>query len=144
MPPFVGLFFDVAVLAALGAAIFYCFRLSGQINRMRADRKEFETLIRSLDAAAARAGAVIRSLKEDAIVGSDTLQDKLNKSRAMCEELEIMIQAGDSLASRLQTLAEKGQPGHVAASAAPQEAEPPPRTRAERELLEAVRAKQQA
>ena len=39
MPAFVGLFFDVAVLAALGAAIFYCFRLSGQINRMRADRK---------------------------------------------------------------------------------------------------------
>jgi hypothetical protein len=151
MPYFVGLFFDTAILAALGVTIFYCFRLSGQMNQMRANREEFETLIRSLDAATARAAAVLRSLKEDAIGSCDALQDKINKSRAICGELEIMIQAGDSIANRLQTSAERGRPGQAAGSALPPDelkaalhAEPLLRTRAERELLEAIRAKQQA
>jgi hypothetical protein len=145
MSPFVGLFFDIAVLAALGVTIFYCFRLSGQLNRMRANRGEFEALIRSLDVATARAEAVIRSLKEGALGSGDALQDKINKSRAICAELEIMIQAGDSIADRLQLSAQGGlrSPPPGEAKGAPQ-AEAPPRTRAERELLEAVRAKQQA
>ncbi|MCE9507267.1 MAG: DUF6468 domain-containing protein [Alphaproteobacteria bacterium] len=145
MPPFVGLFFDIIILAALGITIFYCFRLSRQLNQMRANRAAFDALIRSLDAATARAEAVIRSLKEGALGSGDALQDKINKSRAICEELEIMIQAGDSIADRLQVLAERGRSGQPPGEAKDTlQAEAPPRTRAERELLEAIRAKQQA
>jgi prophage DNA circulation protein len=145
MSPFVGLFFDIIILAALGVTIFYCLRLSRQFNQMRADRKAFETLIQSLNFASARAEASIQSFKEVAVGNGDILQDKINKSRAMAEELEIMIQAGDSLADRLQALAEKSRKAFVDAPNTPEtKSEILPRTRAEKELLEAVKAKQQS
>ncbi len=154
MSPFIGLFFDILILAALGVTIFYCLRLSRQLNQMRADRKAFEALIQGLNLASARAEASIHSFKEVAVGNGDILQDKINKARAMAEELEIMIQAGDSLADRLQNLAE--QSGRAAAeksrkasadTSPPSETKSPeaqPRTRAEKELLEAVKAKQQS
>jgi hypothetical protein len=154
MSPVIGLLLNILILAALGVTIFYCLRLSRQFTEMRADRKIFETLIQALNLASARAEASIRSFKEMAAGNGDLLQDKLNKSKAMAEELEIMIQAGDSLADRLQSLAEKG--GKAAAensrkaaadtSSAPEarQSEIQPRTRAEKELLEAVKAKQQS
>ena len=154
MSPIVGLLLNILILAALCVTIFYCLRLSRQFNQMRADRKAFETLIQSLNFASARAEASIQSFKEVAVGNGDILQDKINKSRAMAEELEIMIQAGDSLADRLQALAEKSRKGSAEAPAAaetkPLAAEQrhslaaEPRTRAEKELLEAVKAKQQS
>jgi hypothetical protein len=143
MSQFISLFFDIVILAALGAIIFYCLRLSRQFNRLQADRKAFETLIQSLNVASARAEAAIRAIKEAAIGSGDALQDRINKSRALSDELEIMIQAGDSLANRLQTLAEKSRRAHVAINENPQ-TERQPRTRAERELLEAVKIKVQS
>jgi hypothetical protein len=161
-----GLLLNILILAALGVAIFYCVRLSKQLNQVRAERKAFETLIQSLNFASARAEGSIQSFKEVATGNGDILQDKINKARAMVDELEIMIQAGDSLADRLQNLAEKSR--RVSGAIAPesnlgrgapvdssqQETRQPevqskplaaePRTRAEKELLDAIKAKQQS
>lgn len=149
MSPYIGLFLNVMILASLCVTIFYCLRLSRQFDQMRADRKVFETLIQGLNAASARAEASIKSFKEVAVGNGDVLQDKINKSRALVDELEIMIQAGDSLADRLQGLAEKSRKASdVSASVEEPPAKRPmaaePRTRAEKELLEALKAKQQS
>ena len=151
MSPVVGLLLNILILAALGVTIFYCLRLSRQFDQMRADRKVFETLIQGLNAASARAEASIKSFKEVAVGNGDILQDKINKSRAMADELEIMIQAGDSLADRLQGLAEKSRRASTDAPGQPEAKQPEkhplaaePRTRAEKELLDAVKAKQQS
>jgi hypothetical protein len=155
MTPFIGLVFNILILVALAITIFYCIRLSRQFEQMRADRKAFETLIQGLNLASARAEASIHAFKETAVGNGDILQDKINKSRAMAEELEIMIQAGDSLADRLQALAEKGRRSFSAETEADSAASSPeiqtrqspaaePRTRAEKELLEAVKAKQKS
>jgi hypothetical protein len=153
MSPLVGLLLNILILAALGVTIFYCLRLSRQFEQMRADRKVFETLIQGLNLASSRAEASIKSFRETAVGNGDILQDKINKSRALADELEIMIQAGDSLADRLQDLAEQSgkaaaEKSRKAAMEAPEapetkQSEIQPRTRAEKELLEAVRAKQQ-
>jgi hypothetical protein len=151
MSPFIGLFLNILILAALGVTIFYCLRLSRQFEQVRADRKAFETLIQALNFASARAEASIQSFKEMASGNGDALQDKINKSKAMAEELEIMVQAGDSLADRLQALAEKSRKASTD-TPNPSETKQPetkqseiqPRTRAEKELLEAVKAKQQS
>ena len=145
MNPLLSLSFDIALLTALGVTIFYCFRLSGQFNRLRANARDFETLIQALNLALASVAAAILSLKEDALGSGDALQDKINQSRALFDELEIMIQAGDSLAERLQALAEKNRPEPAREGGPPPDKNPPrelqPRTRAEKELLEAVRTK---
>lgn len=147
------LLLNILILAALGVTIFYCLRLSRQFNQMRADRKAFETLIQSLNFASARAEASIQSFREVAVGNGDILQDKINKARGMAEELEIMVQAGDNLADRLQNLAEKSRRASTDTSMpearqpeAQQKQSPAaePRTRAEKELLEAIKAKQQS
>jgi len=143
MSPFVGLLFDIVIVAALGVTIFYCRHLSRQFNEMQSNRKAFETLIQSLNTASSRAETVIRSLKEAAIGSGDALQEKSGRARALADELEIMIQAGDNLANRLQSMAEKGRRANAADGSVPPETEAQPRSRAEKELLEALKAKQQ-
>ncbi|MCK5556343.1 MAG: hypothetical protein KAI76_08900 [Alphaproteobacteria bacterium] len=145
MSPFINLFFDIALLTALGVTVFYCFRLSRQFTQMRADRKAFEILIQSLNVASAKADASIKSFRETAVGSGDSLQEKINRSRALSDELEIMIQAGDDLANRLQSLAEKSRKvvtnkNSIEAS----KLDIQPRTRAEKDLLEVIRTKQQS
>lgn len=146
MNSFMSVFFDIVILGALGVTVFYCLRLSKQFNQMRADRKAFEALIQSLNGASARAEASIHAFRETAVGSGDILQDKINRAKAISEELEIMIQAGDSLANRLQEQAEKSRraaggntepAGSDDASASRSGSQP--RTRAEKELVEALK-----
>lgn len=150
MSPVVGILFDVVILVALGVTIFHCLRLSRQFNEMQANRKAFEALIQSLTVAASRAEAVVKSIKDTAVGSGEELQEKISRARAISEELEIMIQAGDNLANRLQALAEKGRKANpVESSVITEDDVPPapagvqPKSRAEKELLEAIKAKQQ-
>lgn len=148
---YIGYFFDVLVLAALGATIYHALRLSRQFAAMQADRKAFDALIQSLNIAASRAEAAIKSLRDAATESGNALQEKVNRCRGLADELEIMIQAGDNLADRLNKVATESR---KAASPTPSfiddEDEKPkaaaaqPRSKAEKELLEALKAKQKS
>ncbi len=146
--PSLGLILDIVLLGALGAVMHRAWILSKQFERTRADRAAFEQLISALNIAAGRAEEAIDGLKEAVQSAGDGLQSKVNGARALQAELEIMLQAGDSLAERLQTLAEKSRSSHTPAEAPAKPAEPvqapaatAPRTRAEKELLDALRDK---
>lgn len=144
MNPFVDVFFDVVLLTALAATVFYCLRISKQFDQMRADTKAFETLFQAMNIASARAEGAIRVLKETAADSAERLQDRLQKSQALADELEIMIHSGNSLAERLQKLAERSRKA-ADDTPTPTEAEwqedPPLKvlTPAEKELLEALK-----
>lgn len=146
-----GLIFDVLILAALVVTIRQAIRLNRDFAQMQADRKAFENLISSLNIAASRAESAIKALKETAVEGGDMLQEKINVARELTHELDIMIQAADSLANRLSGAAENARAPaatavrHAAAAvAAPQPAsqDSAPLSRAEKELLEALKARQ--
>lgn len=149
--PALGLVFDVILLGALGAAMYRAFVLSRQFEQMRADRAAFEQLISALNIAAGRAEEAVENLREAAQAAGDALQAKTSSARALEGELEIILQAGDSLAERLQTLAQNSRTAAPAASApapvqpaaarAPAETALAPRTRAEKELLDALKHK---
>ena len=133
----------------MGAAIFFALKLSKQLKSLQADRRAFDLLIQALNLSSAKAEGAVKNLKDTAMDSGDKLQSKINEARALSEELEIILQAGDSRAARLQKLAEKNRV--VAENAAPvlpapEEAAPAetkaPRSRAEKELLEALKAKQ--
>lgn len=145
MGAWINIVLDIAVLAALGVTIFHALRLSRQFQQMQADRKAFETLIAALNVASSRAEAAIQSLKATSLESGDKLQDKINRARGLADEMEIIIQAGDSLAGRLESLAEKSR--KASATTAPAAPEPEkqgaqPRSRAEKDLLDAIKAKQ--
>lgn len=147
--PSLGLVLDIVLLGAIGAAMHRAWILSRQFEQARSDRAAFEQLISALNIAAGRAEAAIEGLKAAVTDAGDGLQSKVNAARALEGELEIMLQAGDSLAERLQSAAEKSRASaqadtpprsEPARTAPPKAAEP--RTRAEKELLDALRAKQ--
>ncbi len=143
MNPTVALIFDVLILAALGGTIFYSFRLSKQFNDLHADRKAFEQLIAALNVSSAKAEGAIKGLKDAASQSVTQMQEKINAARELSDELEIMIQAGDNLAERLTKNASAKT---AKAIAAPEDDDIPqanqPRTKAERDLMEALKAKQ--
>ena len=149
MSAYLGLILDVALVAALGVAVFHARKLSKQITAMQADRRAFEQLIAALNVASSRAESAIKSIKETVAATGDKLQDKINTARSLSEEMEIIIQAGDNLAERLQDLAEKSRksvapsPAAAAALIESDDAKTQPRSRAERELMEALKGKQQ-
>lgn len=151
MPAETGMIFDLILLAALGVVMYRAHLLSRQFAEMQANRAAFEQLIQALNIATQRAEGAIMGLREAATESADGLQNKINAARALSDELEIMVQAGDSLAERLQNLASQNRSTNTAAPAAPAEeprtaAKPAtaPRTKAEKELLEAVKAKQKS
>lgn len=144
-----GLVLDIILLGALGAAMHRAWLLSKQFEQVKADRAAFEQLISALNIAVGRASEAIDGLKAATGDAGDALQSKVNAARALQGELEIMLQAGDSLAERLESAAEKSRVSSTAAPAAePPSARPAvpktpePRTRAEKELLDALRTKQ--
>lgn len=143
-----GLIFDVLILAALAVTIRQAMRLNRDFAQMQADRKAFENLIAALNIAASRAESAIKALKETAVESGDALQDKINTARELMHELDIMIQAADSLANRLSGAAENARPqapARPAPAAAPQPSPAQggaPLSRAEKELLEALKARQ--
>ena len=61
MSEFAGFALNVVILCALGAAIFYAWRLSAQLKSLQADRKALEGLITALNVA----GAIIAPLGEN-------------------------------------------------------------------------------
>jgi len=149
MPAATGMIFDFILLAALGVVMYRAWQLSKQFAQMQANRAAFEQLIQALNIATQRAEGAIMGLREAATESADGLQSKINAARALSDELEIMVQAGDSLAERLQNLAAKSRvaPSETVAAEedaprAPAKSATAPRTKAEKELLEAVKAKQ--
>lgn len=147
---------DITVLVVLLITIGYAIRLSRQLTGLRTDRDAINALIANLSTAVSRADAAIKNMRETALESGDGLQDKINAAREAFGELDIMIEAGNALAERLEGLAEKSRkaaqekPKKLAGESRPDEipesrAEPriKPKTRAEQELLDAIR-KQEA
>ncbi len=131
------LILDVFILVALGVTVFYSMNLSKQFNKLRADKVAFENLIKSLNLASSRSESVINSLKNTALNSSEDMQEKISRSRGMIDELEIMIQAGDSLANRLEDLASQSSRSNKV-----ENNKSDLRTKSEQDLLTAIKAKQ--
>lgn len=138
---------DVLILAALAATIFYAAKLSRYFSTLKSDQADMQKLVKSLDLAAGRAETAVKALKETAVLSGGQLQEQIGKGRGLFDELALMIEAGDNLANRLQSVAEKSRKAATPAPTAPapiSEQDPlpkdGPRTKAERELAEAVRA----
>lgn len=145
-----GLGIDILLLVLLGVTMFFGLRLSRQFSEIRADQARLEVLVKQLNEASGRAENAVQAMKKTAIDTSEQLQGRIGKAQALSEELEIMIEAGDSLAERLQHIAEDSRKS-VGAGAGkkpvskPAAKSPPKKTtgstgqsRAERELREAL------
>ncbi len=106
---------DIVVLLALGVTIFYAVRLSNSLNAFKQHRSEFDALIKVLSDNIEQAYRAIDELKDSSEKAGRDLQDALNDSQYMIDELRMVNDASDSLSRRLEDLAVKGR--HVTSPA---------------------------
>jgi uncharacterized protein YoxC len=162
----VGLILDVSIIALLVATIAFAVRLNRQLTTLRDSKAELEALVRGFAEATERAETGVESMKKLAQESGERLQKTVERAQAIRDELQFMVETADSLAGRLEG-AISGQraagPARPAAPLtatrpeAPRQAAPAPsqaapaaaapaapgggaeaRSRAERELLQAL------
>lgn len=100
---------DVLVLAGLGVMIFYSFKLSRSLDSFRKGREEFGAMVKELADNIVKAETAMSKMKNTALSSGEDLQRVIDRSKGLIDELEIMNDAGDSLAERLEKLAEKNR-----------------------------------
>ncbi|PWC33176.1 DUF6468 domain-containing protein [Azospirillum sp. TSO35-2] len=101
MSPLVSIIIDVVMVGLLAATIAYAIILNKQIIKLRESRGEMAELIQGLNEAMARADTGVRTLKKAAGDTGEDLQRTVIKAQALRDELQFMLEAGDTLANRL-------------------------------------------
>lgn len=143
------LLLDGIVIVLLLATIVTASVLSSRLKILKDSRKDFQEMIVKFDQATARADAGVKSLLANASKAGEDLQSRLDRARALRDELSMMIQSADSLAQRLESASggqrrsEAVSVGAGAPAASRTIPEPPPlaadpRSKAERDLLKAL------
>lgn len=117
---------DLIVLAALAVTIYYAVRLSRSLNAFRQYRQEFSNVLNQLSRNIEQANLAILGMKEASRSSGEHLQELVDSARLLADELTLINQASDSLAGRLESLAEKNR--KVANDEVPQKK---PRTKAQ-------------
>ncbi len=101
------LIMDCVVLVFLGATIFYAYRLSKSLQDFKAHRSEFDSVIANLIASIDKAERAIGTLKQTSAQETMELQRLIDQAKNLSGELSIINQASESMAGRLESLAER-------------------------------------
>jgi hypothetical protein len=144
------LLLDVVMILMLGGTIVYAYVLNKNLNRLRAEKSDFERSIQQLSQSLSHAETSLQDLKLSAQEVGGQLESHIAAGRGLSQELQFMIETADSLANRLTNAAEvggaritstepakaSGAPGGIP-RIAPEDAKP--RSQAEARLLEELK-----
>lgn len=103
------LILDSLILVLLAATIVYAARLSLYLKRFRDSKAELEAIITDLSRQVEKADKAISEMHQAAEESGRGLQDGMNRANAISDELQLIVEAGDSLAARLERLAVKSK-----------------------------------
>jgi uncharacterized protein YoxC len=106
---FIGLIFDGLIIALLIAAIAYAIRLTQYLKRFKESRSDLEAIIKDLSIHIEKADKATTSLRESVEASADDLRERMSRANKMFDELDIVVQTGDALASRLENLASRNR-----------------------------------
>jgi uncharacterized protein Yka (UPF0111/DUF47 family) len=95
------LIFDAALCVALIGAMIVGVQLWHRIDVFKASQGDMRELIQQLNAASEQAKSSIHQLRATLKEADSKLGDRLDKARALSDELSIITESGDRLASRL-------------------------------------------
>ncbi len=116
---------DVAVLMALAITIFYAVRLSNSLNAFKQNKTEFEAMVGTLSLNIQQAHDVIEDIKKTSGQLGDDLQEATSDAKYMLDEMRQVNDVSDSLATRLEILAQKGRQSQVPSNAVDTEGDLP-------------------
>lgn len=104
-----GLIMDFVLLVGLGVTIFYTFKLSRSLDNFKKYREEFGQVIQELGQYIGDAQGAIDKLKQATQISGEELDHRIKDATLLADELQLVNEAGNSLASRLEGLAEKNR-----------------------------------
>jgi len=119
---------NVVILVLLGLTIVYAARLSLQLRRLRDSKSDLDRVVRDLIKNLDRAERAIAGLKEAAYDAGADLQRNIDRAVTISDELQVMNESGDRVASRLEVLVDGARPilaGSSAPTAKPERAPTP-------------------
>jgi hypothetical protein len=122
----VGIVLDILIIGLLGATIYSAYILNKRLDMIRKGRAELEALVRGFADATQRAEAGVTTMKRLANDTGEQLLKQIDRARALRDELQIMIETGDSLCSRLESAATRAPLAARPAQAAPPAGAPAP------------------
>lgn len=93
---------DVVVACLLIATIVLAVLLNRRLDRLRDGRAELAETVRSLAEATQKAEVAIRGLRQTASEAGDSLQRRIDKAGSLRDELQLIAETADRLASRIE------------------------------------------
>lgn len=131
---------DIVMICLLAGTLVYSFVLNRNLSRLREAKAEFETVVQKLIISINKAETGLRDMKLSAQEVGGQLEENVANARGLSQELQFMIESGDSLANRLMRASESNAPE----ASRPQPtlmmnkkpAEVAPKSRAEAQLME--------
>lgn len=126
-----GLVLDLMLAALLGVTLLHVLRLHRALQALRQDRAALDQVAQAFDSGVGAAQATLRQ-------AADQLAGPLAGATALRDDLAFLSERGEGLADRLDALVRAARALQPAAVPAPPE---PVRSRAERELLLALKGR---
>ena len=123
----IGMILEGLVAVLLVVTVVYCAILDKRLKALRSGQDGLKAIIEGLDGATRRAQTSIGELRGAADATGLALNAHVAKGRALSDELQIMIEAGNALADRLE-----GNRAVAAGREAPRQAPPVPKAQAPR------------
>lgn len=100
---------DLLIIALLIAVIVQSVRLMGRLAALRESRKEMDATIRQFFEASAKAELAIRNFQKSAGETTRKLDGDTTKAALLIDELKLMIDSGNGLAERLESVVDRGK-----------------------------------
>lgn len=107
------LMLDIVITFLLAGTIYFVWKLSEQMARFRNSRADMERVIRDLNIAVDRAQQSIIAMRGSADTSGQELQKIMRSATELSDELQIMTESANALATRLERAA-GSQAGTVA------------------------------
>ena len=104
-----GTFLDIAILVLLATTVLFAFRLHISLRNFKEGREEMEGLVNRLSANIEQAERAVGGMQGAARKAGLELDEIINDSKKLADELRMMNDMGNNLADRLEKLAEKNR-----------------------------------
>ena len=131
---------EIVLVVLLAATLFHAVRLERALGVLKRDRSVLEELVAGFNASTRQAESGIERLRAAADSSGQQIARQREAARAVQSDLSYLIERGERLADRMDTLVRMARP--LAADPI-RESEPTelarPRSQAERDLLKALR-----
>ncbi len=113
---YLSVFIDFIVLIFLATTIFYVLKLSKALNGFKAQRREFDDVVTNMISSIGQAERTVSALKQTGAQEVSELEKLVHEAKILADELKIINEASESMAKRLENLAETNrkivQPSH--------------------------------